>query len=94
MSRTPPPPSPPPPVTGRLAVPRPATEWTDEECAERLTYSTLPEIAGVDGAVAFAKNVLRVEISTHYVRRAVGTHRWRATSSATKSVSPQGICTT
>jgi hypothetical protein len=63
------------PVTGRLAAPRPASEWTAEEQAERLRYSTLPEIAGIDGAVEFARDVLRVEVSSHYIPRAVGTHR-------------------
>ncbi|WP_310779148.1 hypothetical protein [Mycobacterium sp. Z3061] len=48
---------------------------TVDEQDERSKYSAIPNIPGVDGAVAFIATDLRIEVTPHYLRRAITQRR-------------------
>lgn len=50
-------------------------ELTVDEQAERSKYSTIPNVPGIDGAVAFVDKEFEIKVTEHYLRRAITQRR-------------------
>lgn len=50
-------------------------ELSPDEQAERAKYSAIPNIPGMDGAVSFIGNRLKIEVTDHFLRRAITQRR-------------------
>ena len=63
------------PIVSRQVIAPCGVELTPEDQATRLTYSDIPNIKSIDGAIERIRELFGVDVTEHFLRRAIRQRR-------------------